>query len=163
MQYAYQSMRLDLDRLNAMRPPASVYLASVRSCKQSTHVTLPELILNQSHWSKLRLSHHRWPEIWASWRFRVINDETVAVQTQNYSWIAILALHGVDKEVGSGSRNFLESFHFLNELFAQKKMDHPTPSPTSARVSIISRTVAATVAHNLGSDSFLLKLRELKS
>ena len=49
MQYAYQSMRLDLDRLNAMRPPASVYLASVRSCKQSTHVTLPELILNQSH------------------------------------------------------------------------------------------------------------------
>ena len=80
--------------------------------KCARNLIWPEMALAEGHWRKLHLDHYHWPEIRSSWRFMMIADETVVVQAQNARWIAILAWHGLEKEVvghkslGWGSWNF---------------------------------------------------------
>ena len=127
----------------------------VRSYKQKTHDLIwHEMPLSRGHWPKLHLDHH-WPEIWSSWNFRMISDNTVAMLTQNTLWIAILAAYAPEKEVSghstlkSGSQNFLgrveivftygtEVFvatcHFLHKLVFIK-WGHLIP-PTSPRLNM---------------------------
>ena len=91
----------------------------------------PEMTISKGHWPKLHVDHHHWPDIWSSWRLRMITDETVAVATQNVPWIAILAGHGLKKEVTgprslrSGSRNFRE----VVKIFKSRKMNLSLQSP----------------------------------
>ena len=55
------------------------------------------------HWKRspiqIALDHHDLYDIWSSWCFRMSDDKTAAVSTQLCRWIAILAWHGIEKEV----------------------------------------------------------------
>ena len=56
--------------------------------KNARGLIRPEMTLNKRHWSKLHLHQHGWPDISSSWRFRMKDDETLAVLTQNCRWHA---------------------------------------------------------------------------
>ena len=75
-----------------MTPPASLYLVTVRGYKgkKISGLKWPEMTWTKGCLFKLHLDHHHLPEIWPSLRFRVVNDETSAVPTENCLWIVIL-------------------------------------------------------------------------
>ena len=92
----YQS--ICLEKLNTMRSSALLDVFSVGRNKQKIHDLIwPEMTVEKDHW--LPLYYHSCLEIWSSWRFRMINDKTVAMLTQNCRKIAILAWYSLQKEV----------------------------------------------------------------